>query len=99
MCFFLLAIVITSLYLQEEAGHSAEDWHASVWVQREANGKLSMSGFQGPSLDMGQNSTTKKPGVSILSMYQGSMKGLPYLAMGQNPVPPVNIPIPTKIGS
>ena len=31
--------------------------------------------------------------------WQASLRSSDYLAMGQNPVPPVNIPIPTQTGS
>ena len=38
--------------------------------------------------------------LDSVAVFRGSRKnGNTNLAMGQNPVPPVNIPIPTKIGS
>ena len=36
---------------------------------------------------------------NVGAVWAVSKPGSHHLAMGQNPVPPVNIPIPTKIGS
>ena len=41
-----------------------------------------------------ERETTRKPAILAVTLFSDT-----HAAMGQNPVPPANIPIPTKIGS